>query len=114
MTLVTVGQPVFDPATVDFQIFEPVLVVIALFAVLFLLNGLILAPLTDRLHPEPVYKSSTRMPRAAGAAIALVSILGLIITVGTVKTMVDDADICYSAAGGGEGCAVFTRDVLPE
>lgn len=114
VTLVTVGQPVFDPANVDFQIFEPVLVVIALFAVLFLLNGLMLAPLADRIHPEPVYKSSARVPRAATGVIALVSILGLILAVGTVQTMVDDAGTCYAAAGGGEGCAAFTADVAPE
>lgn len=114
VTLVTVGQPIFDPANVDFQIVEPVLVVLALFAALFLINGVVLARLADRIHPEPVYKRSARVPRLAAGAIALVSMVGLVVTVGTVQTMVEDAGICYSAAGGGEGCAVLTADVVPE
>ncbi len=113
VTLVTVGQPLFDPANVDFQIFEPVVVVIALFAALFLINGLILAPLADRIHPEPVYAPGMRVPRAAAAVVALVCLFGLILTVDTFRTMVDDAGTCYSAAGGGEGCAVLERDVVP-
>ncbi len=113
VTLVTVGQPLFDPANVDFQIFEPVVIVIALFAALFLINGLILVRLADRIHPEPAYARGTHVPRAAAGAIALVCALGLVLMVDTFRTMVDDAGTCYSAVGGGEGCAALTRDVVP-
>lgn len=114
ITLVTVGQPLFDPANVDFQIFEPVAVVIALFGALFFVNGLILVALADRIHPEPAYPIGTRVPRVVAGIIALVCVLGVILTVDTFRTMVDDAGTCYSAAGGGEGCAVFERDIVPE
>ncbi len=113
ITLVTIGQPLFDPANVDFQIFEPVVLVLAMFAALFFINGLILAPLLDRIHPEPAYRVSARVQRAVAGGIALVCVLGLILTAFTFQTMVDDAGTCYSAAGGGEGCAVFERDIAP-
>ncbi len=113
VTLVTIGQPLFDPANVDFQIFEPVAVFIAMFASLFLINGLILAPLLGRVHPEPAYADGARVPRVAAGAIALVCLFGLILTVDTFRTMVDDAGTCYSARGGGEGCAILDDDVSP-
>lgn len=107
LTLLTVGQPLFDPHNVDFQIFEPILVVIGLFAGLFFINGLILARLLDRIHREPVYSPGTRVPRVVVAAIGLVAALGLLVMAGTVQTMIDDEGTCYAAVGGGEGCAVF-------
>jgi hypothetical protein len=113
VTLLTVGHLLFDTANVDFQMFEPVVVVVALFATLFLINGLLLVPLADRIHPEPAYAGGTRVPRAAAGVIALVSLVGLIGMVHTFRTMIDDAGTCYSAAGGGEGCAVLERDVVP-
>ena len=111
LTLVTVGQPLFDTANVDFQIFEPVLVVVALFAALFFVNGVILARLLDRIHPEPGYPPGSRVPRVVAGALALVTLLGLLVMAGTVSTMVDDAGTCYAAFGGGEGCAVFESEV---
>ncbi len=111
LTLVTVGQLLFDTANVDFQIFEPVLVVLALFALLFFINGLILAPLVDRMHPEPSYPRSVRVSRAVTGVIAAAAVLGLALTVETIRTMVDDAGTCYSAIGGGNGCAVLVEDV---
>jgi hypothetical protein len=111
VTLVTVGQPLFDTANVDFQIFEPVLVVVGMFAALFLINGLILAPLLDRVHPEPAYTVSAGVPTVVGGVIAAVCALGLLITVGTLQTMIDDAGTCFSAAGGGAGCAVFEQQI---
>lgn len=113
VTLVTIGQPVFDPANVDFQIFEPVVLVIGMFTALFLINGLILAPLLDRIHPEPSYPASTRVPRAVAGVVALACVFGAVVTIDTFRTMVDDAGTCVSARGGGEGCAVFERDVGP-
>jgi hypothetical protein len=112
VTLVTVGQPLFDPANVDFQIFEPVLAVFALFAALFFINGMVLAPLFDRIHPEPRYASGRRVPRIAAGAVALVFVLGFVLLASTVVTMVEDEGTCYSAAGGGEGCAVLEGEVL--
>jgi hypothetical protein len=111
LTLFTVGQPLFDTHNVDFQIFEPILVVIGLFAALFFINGLILAPLLDRIHPEPVYPPGKRVPLVVAGAIGIVSVLGFIVMAGTVLTMVDDAGTCYAAFGGGEGCAVFESEV---
>lgn len=113
VTLLTVGHLLFDTANVDFQMFEPVAVVIALFAALFLINGLILVPLADRIHPEPAYAGGSSVPRAAAGVIALVSLVGLVGMVGTLRTMIDDAGTCYSAVGGGEGCAVLERDIVP-
>jgi hypothetical protein len=111
LMLVTVGQALFDPGNVDFQIFEPVLVVVLLFAALFLVNGVILAVLLDRLHPEPAYARSTRVSRAVTGVIAIVAVLGIALFAGTLATMVEDAGTCYSAAGSGEGCAVFVDDI---
>jgi hypothetical protein len=105
LTLVTIGQPLFDTANVDFQIFEPVLVVVALFAALFFINGLILAPLLDRIHAEPAYPPSTRVPRIVAGALGGVCALGIALFAGTLVTMVEDAGTCYSAVGGGQGCA---------
>jgi hypothetical protein len=58
LTLVTVGQPVFDPANVDFQIFEPIIIVVALFAALFVINGVLVAKLLDGWPSEPDYPRS--------------------------------------------------------
>ena len=106
LTLVTVGQPLFDPANVDFQIFEPVLVVVALFATLFFVNGILLAMILDRWHPEPGYPRSPRVPRIAGAAIGLVFILGALLFAGGTIGMIEDQGTCLSAVGRGNGCAV--------
>jgi hypothetical protein len=106
LTLVTIGQPLFDPANADFKIFEPVVVVVALFATLFFVNGILLVKLLDRLHPEPVYPSSPRAPRIAGAAIGLVFILGGLLFVGGTIGMIEDQGTCLSAVGRGNGCAI--------
>ncbi|MBI5287739.1 MAG: hypothetical protein HY873_02065 [Chloroflexi bacterium] len=113
VTLLTVGHVLFDTANVDFQIFEPVAVVIALFAALFLMNGLLLVPLADRIHPEPAYPAGSRVPRAVAFVIALVCLFGLILMIDTFRTMINDAGTCYTAAGGGEGCAIREDDLVP-
>ena len=113
LTLVTIGQLLFDSMSLDLQIFEPIAVVLVLFVALFLINGLILAPLTDRIHPEPDYATGRRMPRIAIGMLAIVALLGLALTVDTFRTIVGDAGTCYSAVGGGEGCAVFEREIVP-
>lgn len=112
VTLVTIGQLLFDSMSLDLQIFEPVGVVLVLFVALFFINGLIVAPLTDRIHPEPDYATGRRMPRIAIGMLAIVSLVGLALTAGTFRTIVGDAGTCYSAVGGGEGCAVLERDVV--
>lgn len=111
VTLLTVGHLLFDPANVDFQMFEPPLAVIVLFAALFLVNGVILVALADRIHPEPAYPPSARVRAVAAGAIVLVSVVGFVGMVDTFRTIVADAGTCYSAAGGGNGCAVLERDV---
>ena len=75
--------------------------------------AVILVRLADRIHPEPAYADGTRVPRAAAGIIALACVLGLVLMVDTFRTMVDDAGTCYSAVGGGAGCAALTRDVVP-
>lgn len=112
ITLLTIGQILFDTHNVDFQIFEPVLVVVALFALLFPINGIILVAIADRIHPEPKYPTGTRVPKAVAGILALACVLGALVMAGTVSTMVDDAGTCYAAVGGGEGCAVFDRDIV--
>ncbi len=113
VTLLTIGQILFDPANVDFQIFEPVLLIVALFAALFVLNGFVVSLAADRIHPEPAYAAHRWIPKAAGGFIALVCCVSLIGLAGTFRTMVAQSGTCYSARGGGNGCAVFTRDVAP-
>ena len=64
------------------------------------------------MHPEcPSYPRSVRVSRAVTGVIAADEILGLALTVETIRTMVDDAGTCYSAIGGGNGCAVLVEDV---
>ena len=110
LTLSTFGNIVLDPANVDFQIFEPVLLVVGLFAALFVLNGVIVSRLADRMHPEPAYAPGVRAPAIAGAVLGLLGVLGLFILAGTVVTMIDDAGTCEAAVGGGAGCAAFATD----
>ena len=113
VSLLTVGQLLFDTHNADFQIFEPVVLVIVLFSLLFLLNGLIVAPLVDRFHPEPTYRPSLRVSRAVTAGIAVICVLGAAAHVGTTVQMIDDEGTCLSALGGGAGCAVRTSDAAP-
>jgi len=110
LTLATVGQLLFDQNNADFQIFEPVLLVIALFSVLFFLNGLIVSPLVDRFHPEPAYPSSLRVSRAVTGIIALVCVLGFAAHAASTAEMIDEQGTCLSAKGGGAGCAVRASD----
>jgi hypothetical protein len=110
-TMVTVGHLLIDGANVDFQIFEPILVIVTLFLALFIINGLILAPLADRIHPEPAYSRQLRVERAAAGIIAIVSVLGLIGMVDTARQMVDERGTCFSARGEGNGCAVLQSEV---
>lgn len=106
-TLLTVGNLLFDPNNADFQIFEPVLLVIALFSVLFFVNGLILAGLMDRLYPEPAYAHRARVSRAATSVLAIVCVIGAIGFAGGTLGMIDDEGTCLRAAGQGNGCAVY-------
>ena len=113
VSLLTVGQLLFDTHNADFQIFKPVVMVIALFSVLFLLNGLIVGALVGRFHPEPAYRPSLRVSRAVTGVLALVCVLGLVAHAITTVQMIDDEGTCLSALGGGAGCAVRTTDLAP-
>jgi len=106
LTLVTVGQPVFDPANVDFQIFEPSVIVVALFAALFVINGVIVAKLLDRWHPEPDYPRSPRVSQVTAIAVGIVFVLGAALFTGGTIGMLEDEGTCLSAVGGGNGCAI--------
>jgi hypothetical protein len=114
VTLVTVGHLLFDTHNADFQIFEPILLVIALFSGLFFVNGLILGALTQRFHPEPAYPTSARVSRTAAAIIAAVCLFGVIgLTTDTIPQMIDDEGTCLAAKGGGNGCAARATDGAP-
>jgi hypothetical protein len=109
VSLLTVGNVLFDANNVDFQIFEPVVLVVALFAVLFLVNGLIVAALADRFRREPEYRPSLRVSRAVAGVIATVCLFGALLMSLSVVQMIDDEGTCVSAAEGG-GCAVRATD----
>ncbi len=109
-TLLTVGNVLLDPGNVDFRIFEPVLLVVALFSLLFFINGLLLAGLMDRLHPEPVYRDRPRASRAVTGVLAAVCLLGAVGYVGGLLGMIEDEGTCLRAVGGGNGCAVPSDD----
>jgi hypothetical protein len=106
LTLVTVGQPVFDPANVDFQIFEPVIIVVALFAALFVINGVLVAKLLDGWHPEPDYPRSHRVPQVTAVGVGIVFVLGAALFTGGTIGMIEDEGTCLRAVGGGNGCAI--------
>jgi hypothetical protein len=108
-TLLTVGQLLFDRNNADFEIFERVLLVIALFSVLFFVNAFIVSGLVDRFRPEPAYEPSARVSRTVTGVIALVCVLGFAAHAITTVQMVDDQGTCLSAKGGGAGCAVRTK-----
>ena len=112
-SLLTVGQLLFDTHNADFQIFEPVVMVIALFSVLFLFNGLILGTLVGRFHPEPEYRPSLRVSRAVTGVIVAVCLLGIVAHAITTVQMINDEGSRVSAVGGGGGCAVPASDVAP-
>jgi hypothetical protein len=113
VTLLTVGQLLFDQNNADFQIFEPVALVIALFAVLFLVNGLIVVPLIDRFDAEPPYPASLRVSRAVTGLLVVVCLLGVGAHVATTVQMIEDEGSCLSALGGGAGCAVQASGPAP-
>lgn len=114
LTLTTVGNVLIDAGNVDFQIFAPVLLVVALFSALFLVNGLLLAELMARYHPEPAYAHRPWASRAAAGVIVIVCVVGIIGFVGGTLGMIEDQGTCLRAAGGGNGCAVLAdRDPGP-
>ncbi len=106
LTLLTVGNLLFDPSNADFQIFEPVLLVVALFTALFFVNGLLLGWLMQRFHPEPAYEPRPRAARIAVGLLGAVCLLGGFAYVGGILGMVEDQGTCLRAAGGGNGCAL--------
>ena len=108
-TLLTVGNVLFDTHNADFQIFEPILLTIALFSVLFFVNGLLLGWLMDRFHPEPPYNPHRRVSRALAGVLVIVCVIGSTGYGSTILTMLDDEGTCLSAVGGGKGCAVFVN-----
>lgn len=96
-SLATGGITLINPDNVDFRIFEPVMVGIALFAGLFVLGGIVLAALMDRFHPDPAYAYSARVPRVAGAALVLVAALGTLLFVTGLVQLVGDEGSCIGA-----------------
>lgn len=111
LTLLTIGNVLFDTANPDFQIFEPVLLVIALFVALFVVNGLLLAPLAGRLHPEPPYSAGRVVPRLAAAGLGVVAIVGATGLAESFSRMIDDAGTCVSVTEAGGGCGVLASDI---
>ncbi|HET7737860.1 MAG TPA: hypothetical protein VFK32_04730 [Tepidiformaceae bacterium] len=107
-TLVTVGNALFDPANADFQIFEPAILVLGLFSLLFFLNGILLARLMDRVHPEPAYVLRKRVTAVGTGVVAVVTLVGALVFIGGSIGMIEDQGTCKSAVGAGGGCAVFS------
>ena len=96
-SLVTGGVIFINPDRVDFRIFEPVLLPIGLFAVLFLAGGFLLVTLTDRFHPEPAYASAARAPRLVAVLLVLLTLAGTALMGGGIVEMVDNQGSCVSA-----------------
>ncbi len=106
LTLGTVGQPLFDPANVDFQIFEPLLLTLLLFSALFLVNGLLLGWLLDHFQPERSLGPRSRVSIVVSSGLSIVTVVGILGLAGGMIGMFDDEGKCLRAVGGGEGCAV--------
>ena len=98
--------------SVDFQIFEPVLVSVALFDLLFLLYGLAVGQLADRFHPAPLASGGGRATTVVHGILAAIILVALIVNVVNVTRIVDSAGTCLSGrVGGGETCGILTTDV---
>ncbi len=80
LTLVSVGNVLIDSGNLDFQIFEPVLLVVVLFSALFFVNGLLLAALMARWHPEPAYAHRPGVSRVAASVLVIVCVIGAIVS----------------------------------
>ncbi|MEX0682405.1 MAG: hypothetical protein WD472_03010 [Dehalococcoidia bacterium] len=96
-SLVTGGTILINDDSVDFRIFEPVMLGVGLFAGLFILGGILLGALMDRFHPDPVYPNSARVPRVAGAVLALVAVLGTLIFLAGTVALVDKEGSCVAS-----------------
>jgi hypothetical protein len=95
--LVTGGLLLINPDSVDFRIFEPVILPIALFAALFVLGGGVLAFLGDRFHREPEYVSATLAPRLVAGLLVLVTLIGTVVMAANVVELIDKEGTCVSA-----------------
>ncbi len=89
----------------DLQIFEPVLVIVAMLWLLFLLYGLAVGRLADAFHRAPPASERRRTVMAVRGVLAAVAGLFLIVNVINVMGIVDGAGTCLSADQNG-GCAV--------
>ncbi len=98
--LVTGGNLLINPDSVDFRTFEPVLLSIALFASLFLLWGVVLCALADRFHREPDYPPSVRAPRIVGGVLVVITLLGTALMAGGIIELVDKEGTCIGANEG--------------
>jgi hypothetical protein len=95
--LVTGGLVLINDDSVDFRIFEPVLLGVGLFAALFILGGIVLAELMDRFHPDPTYPHSVVVPRVAGAALVLVAVAGTLVFLTGTIALLDKEGTCIAA-----------------
>jgi hypothetical protein len=95
--LVTGGMSLINDDSVDFRIFEPVVLGVGLFAGLFILGGVVLGALMDRFHPDPVYPQSKLVPRVVGAGLVLVAVLGTLVFLAGTVALVDKEGSCVGA-----------------
>ncbi len=95
----------------DLQIFEPVLVIVAMLWLLFLLYGLAVGWLADAFHPAPPASERRRTVMAVHGVLVAVVGLFLIVNVVNVMGIVDGAGTCLSANDNG-GCAVPAADTV--
>jgi len=66
-----------------------------------------LAPLLDRIHPEPPYSRGRFVPLICVGAIATAALIGLAGLAESTSKMMDDAGTCITVTEPGAGCGVF-------
>ncbi len=95
----------FVATEIDFQIFQPVIVIIVLFQLIFFAYGVTAARLLDAFHPARRASGGLSRVMLVHRILAAVAVLFVVLDVLTMVTAVSDAGSCLTANGGG-GCAI--------
>lgn len=96
-SLVTGGMLLINDDSVDFRIFEPAVLGIGLFALLFVLGGIVLGGLMDRFHPDPAYPASTQVPRVVGGLLVFIAVAGTAIFAFGTADLIDKEGTCIAS-----------------
>ena len=94
---------------VDLQIFEPALLIFAVFVAFIVLYGVCVALLTERLHPPRAVRPGPHTEPAARWVVRLAAIGILVIAAMATYRIYDNAGTCLTADGEG-GCGVHASD----